>query len=373
MQGTAVYSSADNEWVLETDEELEYGPEGGCEAYYFNGAESTTFLKVYMNDETAIYSDKLATYSFEDDLLVVSAYLTPMTSRIKFIGTPGCEIAISGISTYDTYNLLQNYFTEYADVKTIKIDENGSSGYIHAVFTDGNKRELIVYDEGKRAFWRQFPENVLMLGSSGYMNIPSLDALRGWTVVNVDNMKEVTFPVYGDVAVLEIKSKSVKVSANVSDCGNGNLLEMGFICSTNSKPSFENGKNYVCEPSQSVLYRIAGLEPETRYYIKPYVVNERGITYGDVMRVVTIAKDDEDVCLDYYNYGEDENWGGDNPIDIGGVGRDDYPDDENWGDAPDTGGYLGKDDYPGDENWGDAPDTDGYLGKDGYQGDEDWN
>lgn len=375
VQGTAVYSYEDDVWTVEVDEELDETLEETCEAYYFIGVDSATALKVYLNDHTALYGDAMATYSLEDNTMIVSAYLTPITSRIKFIGAPGEVVSISGITTFQTYNLVYNDFTEYVDVKTIKLDKTGSSGYIHAVFTDKQKREIVVYDQGKRAFMRQFSENVLSVGSSGYLNVPSLDSMNGWTVVNVDNMQEVTFPVFGDVSILEIKSKSIKVSASVTDLGNGNLLEMGFICSTNSKPSFENGDDYPCDPSEAVLFRMRGLVPETRYYLRAYVVNERGITYGDVIRFVTISEEDEGASVHYDNYGEDENWGGNAPSDGTNVGKEEYPDDENWGGNPPVDGdEFGKDDYPDDENWGGEPPVDGDdMDKDDYPEDEDWN
>lgn len=374
IQGTAVYSYEDDEWIVETDEELEETDEEGCEAWHFVGAESATALKVYLNDQTASYCDRLATYSLEGEKLTVRAYLTPHTSRIKFKGAPGAVVTLSGIKTFQTYNLTVNDFTEYTERKTITLDENGSSEYIHAVFTDPQKREIVFYDEGKRAFVRKFPENVLAVGTSGFLNVPTLDAMKGWTVVNVDNMEEVTLPVFGEVSILEIKSKSIKISAKVIDLGNGNLLKMGFICSTNSKPSFENGQDYPCDPSQDVLFRLRGLEPETRYYLRAYVINERGVTYGDQIRFVTISEEDEGASVHYDKYGEDENWGGESPSDGTDVGKDEYPEDENWGGNPPVDDDdFGKDDYPDDENWGGEPPVDDGMDKDGYPEDEDWN
>jgi len=375
VQGTAVYCYDDDEWIVETDEELDETDEEGCEAWHFIGAESATALKVYLNDQTALYSDRLATYSLEGEKLTVRAYLTPHTSRIKFKGAPGAVVTLSGIKTFQTYNLTVNDFTEYTERKTITLDENGSSEYIHAVFTDPQEREIVFYDEGKRAFVRKFSENVLAVGTSGFLNVPTLESMKGWTVVNVDNMEEVTLPVFGDVSILEIKSKSIKISAQVIDCGNGNLLKMGFICSTDSKPSFENGKDYPCEPGQEVLFRMRGLQPETRYYLMAYAVNERGITYGSSKRFVTISEEDEGASVHYDDYGEDENWGGENPSDGSDLGKDEYPEDENWGGNPPVDDDdLGKDDYPEDENWGGEPPTDGDdMDKDDYPEDEDWN
>ena len=61
VQGTAVYCYEDDEWTVETDEELEETDEDGCEAWHFVGAESATALKVYLNDQTASNCDRLAT------------------------------------------------------------------------------------------------------------------------------------------------------------------------------------------------------------------------------------------------------------------------------------------------------------------------
>lgn len=374
VPGTAVYSYETDEWTVETDEELDDTDEDVCEAYHFTDEESSTALKVYFKDSTAPYGDRSATYSLEDEMLTVRAYLTPLTSRIRFIGTPETEISFSGLTTYQNYNITVNEFTEYTTIKTITLDEKGSSGYVYAVFTDPQEREIIFYDEDKRAFRRQFSENVLAVGTSGFLNVPSLEAMNGWTVVNTDNMEEVFLAEFSEVSILEIKSKSIKVSSKVSDYGNGNLLEMGFICSTNSKPSFENGRDYPCDPAQDVTFRLRGLEPETRYYLRAYVVNERGVTYSDPIRFVTISEDDEGANMHFDNYGDDENWGGDNSSDGTDLGKDDYPDDDNWGGNPPVDDDdLGKDDYPDDENWGGEPPVDDGLGKDGYPDDEDWN
>lgn len=330
VTGVAEYDYDEDVWIVEVDEELDETDADNCEAYYFADPVSATSMKVHLNENSAVYGDQQAAYSLRGDQLVVKGYLTPMTSRIRFHGVPGTMIEVSGMLFYSLYNLTQNKFTECTDKMQVQLNEEGWSEHIYAVFADQEKREMVFYDEGKRGFVRSFPSTVLTVGTSGYLNVPTLEAMEGWTVVNVDNMQEVTLPQFGEVAVLEARSKSIKVSAAISDLGNGNLLEMGFICSTSSKPTFENGKKYSCEPSMDVLCRLRGLEPEVRYYLVAYAVNERGFSCSRAIRFETGSEDDESVSVDFDEYDEDENWGGDTPSDGSDLEKDDYPDDENW-------------------------------------------
>lgn len=99
---------------------------------------------------------------------------------------------------------------------------------------------------------------------------------------------EVTIPVLSAVTIGVVSNTSFEAKANVTSKGNGTLTDAGFVYSTEAYPTVESGK-ISCGKVESLNATISNLQPETKYYIRAYASNEKGVAYGEE-KTVTTAK-----------------------------------------------------------------------------------
>lgn len=106
------------------------------------------------------------------------------------------------------------------------------------------------------------------------------------------------------VTVSNITDKSAKLTATVTDDGNGNISDAGFCYSLTQEPTFND--NYVsCGKEKSLSTRVSGLTASTTYYVRAYVVNEQGTAYGTEQQFTT-NEEGSNIGLD--DYGDDESY-----------------------------------------------------------------
>lgn len=418
ITGAATFNLVEDAWTVSTSKPLT-APDGAyCEVYYFVNPSAALSTTVSMDLKTVTYGDKNGSYTLEeDDAIAVTASLSPLTGRIRFVGTQGTTYTVSGLSTYANYSVSTNTFTPSSRKLSVTIGEDGSSDYYYALFED--ESQLVVNGEGKSAYLRTFADHVLTAGSSGFVTLPSADELGAWALVNADNLQEITLPEVSGVTVSTIRSKSAGVTATVTALGNGTLLESGIVCSTNSTPTLDNGTRYDGAKSKTVTLRVKSLQPETYYYVCAYARNERGITWGETVSFKTISEAEEGNAIYRDDFGEDddlndyissegtdfdrEGFGEEDDLNTevstsgsgfdkgaftddddlnvsvstngSGFSRDDFTDDDNLNVSVSTNGSgFGKDGFTDDDNLNVSVSTNSSgFGKGGYDTDEDWN
>ena len=351
ITGTATYSVEDDAWTVKTSKALKAPDEAYCEAYYFEEPEAALSKTVSLSLESIAYGDKSGRYVLEeDDAIAVTASLSPLTGRIRFVGNPGGEYTVSGMTSFSSYNLGTNAFVSSARALTVTIDDEGSSEYFYMLFEDSSR--LVVNGEGKSAYLRTFADHVLSAGSSGFVTLPSADDLGAWTLVNVDNHQEIVLPEVSAVSVSTIRSKSAGVKATVTALGNGTLLESGIVCSTNSTPTLDNGTCYDGGASMNIGMRVKSLEPETNYYVRAYARNERGIAWGEIVSFKTISEAVDGSAFGKDEFEDEDDLNGENSTEGSGFDKDDFTDDDNLNDNISTdGSVFDKTGYGNDENW----------------------
>lgn len=308
ITGTATFDLETDAWTVTTSKTVT-APEGAhCEAYYFLNPSVALSSTVSLDLETVTYADKNGIYILEEgegeeDVVAVTAVLSPLTGRIRFVGVPEKEYTVSGLATYTSYSLGTNTFVESSRKLSVSMDDEGSSEYFYALF-EGDP-QLVVGGEGKAAYLRTFGDYVLEAGSSGFVTFPSVEALGAWALVNADNLQEIFLPEVSAVTVSTIRSKSAGVTATVTSLNNGTLLESGVVCSTNSTPTLDNGTRYDGNASATISLRVKSLLPETRYYVRAYARNERGTAWGETVTFKTISEAEEKNDIYRDNFGED--------------------------------------------------------------------
>jgi len=196
VDGAAIYNATTEEWDVQYYGTITTGTEAKCEAYYFENAVEATHTTVTLNEHTAIYCDKDATYLFENDVLKVSASLVPMTGRIRLAGDISQDFCFSGIKHYTSYSITDNGFSTDAKNHVSTVDTEGYSEYYYGFFPDETKKEIFFDDlEYGISYSKVLGEQALAVGRSGYLNIPSLENRSGWETLQFKDftVSNVTF------------------------------------------------------------------------------------------------------------------------------------------------------------------------------------
>lgn len=110
--------------------------------------------------------------------MTVTATLSPKTGRIRFTGKSGEKIYTTGISVYTTFSPAINTFSTSNAMITSTVASNGSTPYIYGSFTDNDRSLGLVGSD--YAFTRTCTSNMLNVGESGYMAIPSKSSHNNW-------------------------------------------------------------------------------------------------------------------------------------------------------------------------------------------------
>ena len=395
ISGTAIFNLADDAWTVKTSKALTAPDDAYCETYFFVDPSAALSSTVSFDLETIAYADKNGTYTLEeDDAIAVTASLSPLTGRIRFVGTPGEKYSISGLMTYAGYSTGNNSFTTLARKLSVGIGDNGSSDYYYALFED--ERRLVIHGEGKAAYMRTFAEDVLTAGSSGFVTLPMGEDLGKWILVNSDNMEEIKLPEVSAVAVSTIRSKSAGVTANITSKGNGTLFESGILCSANSTPTLENSTKYDAGKSISISLRVKNLTPMSTYYVRAYARNERGAVYGEVAEFTTLSDENEgpsfsvdgfdeedddlnssaedgDSSFDKDGHSEDDDLNSDTESDGSSFDKDEHSEDDDLNSKTDGDSNFGKEEHEDDDDLNTNTDSNGSVNKEDYDNDEDWN
>lgn len=202
VDGTATYDATTQEWNVQYYGTLTTGMETKCEAYYFENAGDASRITIHLDEHSAIYVDKSASYLFEGGVLKVTASLTPMTGRIRFKGEGSESYRFTGINYYNTYNIATNSFTSTElNLHSSKTNTDGYSEYYYGFFADESNKYMCFDDyDNCVSYTRSLGEQALAVGRSGYLDIPTVDKSNGWSLFT-----------YKDFTVSNVKFRMIRV------------------------------------------------------------------------------------------------------------------------------------------------------------------
>ena len=372
VTGVATYNDEEETWEITPSRALELTDESSCQALYFVNPVSQTSARASLSAQSVIYIDTAATYMFYDNLLIVHASMFPKTGRIRFKGSEGREFAVSGMSYYSEYSFASNSFVSKQTKISSKTAADGYSPFYYTFFTNENDRTLVFDYTRNAAFKSTFDAAVLKAGTSGAVSIPTYDNPMYWILVNKENLEEILLPEISGVNVKSVRSVTAILSTKVLSLGNGSIQQAGFLYSTSAAPSVENGTLALCDSDIDMQLYIKGLTPETTYYAKAFVTNEKGTTWSDVIEFTTISKSEDKSNLDKEEYGNDDDLN-DHDSSDGTIGKEGYGDDDDLNDHDSSDGTIGKDEYGDDDDLNDHDSSGGTIGKDEYGDDDDLN
>lgn len=177
VSGTAIYSSSAG-WGISYDGDLAEGTGLKCEVRYFVNATFANASLVTINTETEIYEDIDGSYEYDGTTLNVKAFMTPKTGRIRFKGTAEDVIQLTGISVYTTYAPALNKFSDTKSMIALTVGSDGYTPYVYGTLANENKKLGLIGSDF--AFTRTCTDEILKVGDSGYMTIPSENSHNKW-------------------------------------------------------------------------------------------------------------------------------------------------------------------------------------------------
>lgn len=185
-KGVAV-CQADGSWTFTYD-----GPMSArtlqAECWYFQNAQGFGRFEVNLSYQSIVYGDTAATLTVDGEgNVTLSTYLRPWTGRLRFQNADGSNsnIALSGLSWYSSFDLTSFTFTVAShNITSFWVSD---VNYFYGFFAADGPRKLVVKND-ILYFGREFGEEVLRSGSSGYLTVPTNESYAGWTVENPENL-----------------------------------------------------------------------------------------------------------------------------------------------------------------------------------------
>lgn len=197
VPGIATYYKSQG-WNVSYDGDLANGTGLKCEARYFVNATFANESLVSINPNTEIYEATNGSYEYNGSTLTVQASMLPKTGRIRFNGKSYVQIHLTGISVYTTYSPALNTFSSTKSMITTTVATNGYTPYIYGTLAQSNKKLGIIGSDF--AYTRTCTDDVLKVGDSGYMAIPSESSHNNWRsglYVTVGDVEFKMIPVAG--------------------------------------------------------------------------------------------------------------------------------------------------------------------------------
>lgn len=96
-------------------------------------------------------------------------------------------------------------------------------------------------------------------------------------------------PAVSATTVSAITISGATLKASVTSTGGGTITDAGFCYATTANPTTSGSKKSCGVQTASFSMTLSGLQPNTRYYVRAYAVNERGTSYGAQAEFTTSA------------------------------------------------------------------------------------
>ena len=349
----ATYQSATQLWSINAPSALTDGSNGTCELAHIPGYAGSG--NASLTHGQALYLTDTGTYRREAGIISVAAILHPVAARLRLRGRAGQNVSVGGLKHVAAYSLDTGQATWSEATLPLQVGADGYTPYTYVLPANGQRRINLDANVGVAAYGMTLAAMAMQPATSGFIVLPDDDDMHGWTIVNKDNGLSITQPQVSTVTGVA-RSTTAHLSAQVTDLGNGSILNVGFIVSTDATPTMQNGTTVTCGTGQTFSGDISGLQPTTTYYVRAYVRNELTTTLGAVSAFTTA----EAGSLEFCTFGSDEDWNdgaasGNASTGSTIPGKDDFGEDEDWNtptDSASTGSTIpGKDDFGEDEDW----------------------
>ena len=157
----ASYNSATQQWKLNA---LPIGDSGGVRAAIFLTSSQS-------GGAIAMYGE--GSYTNSETATTVTASIKPVTARLRFRGTAGALVKVSGLTYYTSISTTNLTFTTSTNSINLAVGNDGYTPYVYVLFA-GEPTMTITYDG--RSFTKQYATDILQPGRSGCINLDTGEA-----------------------------------------------------------------------------------------------------------------------------------------------------------------------------------------------------
>lgn len=105
-------------------------------------------------------------------------------------------------------------------------------------------------------------------------------------------------PVMGSTQVSEISSTTAKAHSKIVDNGGSTILEKGFCYDKTQNPTITNSYIISYKLGMDIESDISGLQSGTKYFVRAYAKNAKGIAYGNQISFNTKVSQESQVQID---------------------------------------------------------------------------
>ena len=177
---------------------------------------------------------------------------------------------------------------------TIELRANDSDGKIvmQQLFIDGVKKEIP--DNGNYVC---NTDNYQIGNHNIEFVVFDNDGATSSSNINFEIIKATTIPVVSTKDVTEIKKTSVKCGGIVKSDGGKEISERGICWGLNSNPTVADNKLIDNGGEDDFETVISGLAENTKYYVRSFAKNEKGVAYGNEISFTTLSG--ENMVTDY--------------------------------------------------------------------------
>lgn len=179
------YNASTKKWSITCNQELTQVTNANCKIAFAQGKNPTINANyVIFSYMTAYYRTDSGKYSWNGNVISISATLEKQGSRMRFKGTKGTKITVYGKSRlslfYNIYTSTNVYDAEI-DIQ-LTVGDNGYTDYFVVKKVNPECSYLSIKNETTGiVYCRPFTENTISTGNSYYYTIPTASNLHGWT------------------------------------------------------------------------------------------------------------------------------------------------------------------------------------------------
>ena len=94
----------------------------------------------------------------------------------------------------------------------------------------------------------------------------------------------------GTLQIADTTDKTILCRFTISNTGGAEITEAGVCYGTDSLPTKDNAKYTKAQVADNKwACQLSGLTPNTKYFLRAYAINKKGVSYGDGLTVLTLA------------------------------------------------------------------------------------
>jgi hypothetical protein len=127
---------------------------------------------------------------------------------------------------------------------------------------------------------------VLILIGSILLSLNSCE--KGDIDDNGGNNEKGDVPVLSTTEITDITNTTATSGGNITDDGGAFIIARGVCWSTVENPTIQNNSTSDGTGAGSFTSIITGLESNTKYFVRAYAVNSKGISYGNIIEFETL-------------------------------------------------------------------------------------